>query len=211
MKPRRPAKVHSARYPRLGPLLYVSSIQFFAVQILVAMQWDPPWGAGCPCPGELREPSLPRSRRRRDRTSRSLSADGLAYSDRHFLVAENLRTPGGTFSQGSRIGQPPTARHRGLMRSDSWWRAGLLAHRAVDPLAQQVGVSVVARVLLDHVGQHPAQRHRPAPRIGNLADQLQAGRGRDELVRELDLVPPRPPCLSNHGRVEPGAREVPVR
>ncbi len=43
MKLRRPAKVHSARYPRLGPLLYVSSIQFFAAQIFVAMQWKPPY------------------------------------------------------------------------------------------------------------------------------------------------------------------------
>jgi hypothetical membrane protein len=43
MRPRRPAKVHSARYPKLGPILYVSSIQFFAVQIFVAMQWNPPY------------------------------------------------------------------------------------------------------------------------------------------------------------------------
>ena len=35
--------MHSARYPKLGPILYVSSIQFFAVQIFVAMQWNPPY------------------------------------------------------------------------------------------------------------------------------------------------------------------------
>ena len=43
MKLRRPATAHSWRYPRLGPILYVSSIQFFAVQILVAMRWNPPY------------------------------------------------------------------------------------------------------------------------------------------------------------------------
>ena len=43
MKRRRPAKVNSERYPRLGPILYVSSIQFFAAQIFVAMRWAPPY------------------------------------------------------------------------------------------------------------------------------------------------------------------------
>jgi hypothetical membrane protein len=31
------------RYPKLGPILYASSIQFFAVQIFVAMRWTPPY------------------------------------------------------------------------------------------------------------------------------------------------------------------------
>ena len=43
MKPPRPAKVHSGRYQKLGPVLYVSSIQFFVVQIFVAMRWNPPY------------------------------------------------------------------------------------------------------------------------------------------------------------------------
>jgi hypothetical membrane protein len=43
MKQRRPAKVRSERYPKLGPFLYVSSIQFFAAQIFVAMHWNPPY------------------------------------------------------------------------------------------------------------------------------------------------------------------------
>ena len=36
-------------------------------------------------------------------------------------------------------------------------RSALLAYGAVYAFAQQVGVAVVARVLLDHVVQHPAQ------------------------------------------------------
>src|SRR5271169_5499118 len=43
MKLPRPAKVHSGRHQKLGPVLYVSSIQFFAVQIFVAMRWNPPY------------------------------------------------------------------------------------------------------------------------------------------------------------------------
>ena len=38
----------------------------------------------------------------------------------------------------------------------------LLPRRAVDVLAQQVQVTGVARGLLDHVHQHPAQVHRIA-------------------------------------------------
>ena len=43
MKQRRLAKVRSERYPKLGPVLYVSSIQFFAAQIFVALHWNPPY------------------------------------------------------------------------------------------------------------------------------------------------------------------------
>ena len=43
MKQPRPAKVHAGRYQKLGPILYVSSIQFFVVQIFVAMRWNPPY------------------------------------------------------------------------------------------------------------------------------------------------------------------------
>lgn len=37
------------------------------------------------------------------------------------------------------------------------------ADRAIDALTEQIGVSVVPGVFLDHVDEHPAQRHRPAP------------------------------------------------
>jgi hypothetical membrane protein len=43
MKLTRPAKVHAGRHQKLGPALYVSSIQFFVVQIFVAMRWHPPY------------------------------------------------------------------------------------------------------------------------------------------------------------------------
>ena len=43
VKPCRWAKKHSAHYPRLGPILYVTSIQYFAVQLFVALQWRPPY------------------------------------------------------------------------------------------------------------------------------------------------------------------------
>ena len=39
----------------------------------------------------------------------------------------------------------------------------LLADASVDPLTQQVGVTEVAGVLVDHFDQHLAQRDRPAP------------------------------------------------
>ena len=40
------------------------------------------------------------------------------------------------------------------------WRNGLLADASVDPLTQQVGVTGVAGVLVDHLDQHLAQRDR---------------------------------------------------
>jgi hypothetical membrane protein len=43
MKPCRWAQQHSAHYPKLGPILYVASIQYFAVQLFVALQWRPPY------------------------------------------------------------------------------------------------------------------------------------------------------------------------
>jgi len=39
----------------------------------------------------------------------------------------------------------------------------LLADATVDPLAQQIDVTHVPRVFLDHSDQHLAQRHRAAP------------------------------------------------
>lgn len=35
--------LYSGRHPRLGPVLYLSSIQFFVVQVIVAWQWSPPY------------------------------------------------------------------------------------------------------------------------------------------------------------------------
>ena len=43
MKPCRWVQQHSAHYPKLGPILYVASIQYFAVQLFVALQWRPPY------------------------------------------------------------------------------------------------------------------------------------------------------------------------
>ncbi len=43
VKPCRWAQQNSARYPKLGPILYVTSIQYFAAQLFVALQWTPPY------------------------------------------------------------------------------------------------------------------------------------------------------------------------
>lgn len=43
MKQGRPAAARSTRYPMLGPIFYASSIQFFAVQVFVALRWTPPY------------------------------------------------------------------------------------------------------------------------------------------------------------------------
>jgi hypothetical membrane protein len=43
VKSRRWAQQHSAHYPKLGPVLYVTSIQYFAIQLIVALQWSPPY------------------------------------------------------------------------------------------------------------------------------------------------------------------------
>jgi hypothetical membrane protein len=37
------AQQHSAHYPKLGPVLYAISIQYFATQLFVALQWTPPY------------------------------------------------------------------------------------------------------------------------------------------------------------------------
>jgi hypothetical protein len=41
-KPCRWAQQNAAHYPKIGPILYVTSIQYFAVQLFVALQWRPP-------------------------------------------------------------------------------------------------------------------------------------------------------------------------
>jgi hypothetical membrane protein len=43
VKSRRWAQQHSAHYPKLGPVLYVTSIEYFAIQLIVALQWSPPY------------------------------------------------------------------------------------------------------------------------------------------------------------------------
>jgi hypothetical membrane protein len=42
-KPCRRSQQHSAHCRKLGPILYVTSIQYFAVQLFVALQWRPPY------------------------------------------------------------------------------------------------------------------------------------------------------------------------
>jgi hypothetical membrane protein len=37
------AQQHSAHYPKLGPVLYVANIQYFAIQLFVGLQWTPPY------------------------------------------------------------------------------------------------------------------------------------------------------------------------
>jgi ABC-2 type transporter len=76
--------------------------------------------------------------------------------------------------------------------------ATLLAHCPVDPLAQQVGMAVVPGVLLHHVHQHPAQRHRPAPGIRDLPDDIEVGRRGHEPLRERNVGPPHVPCLRDN-------------
>jgi hypothetical membrane protein len=39
-------KLFSRRHPKVGPVLYLASIQFFAAQILVARQWSLPYNLG---------------------------------------------------------------------------------------------------------------------------------------------------------------------
>jgi hypothetical membrane protein len=36
-------KLFPGRHPKAGPILYLTSIQFFAVQVLAAWQWSPPY------------------------------------------------------------------------------------------------------------------------------------------------------------------------
>src|SRR5262249_31583469 len=83
----------------------------------------------------------------------------------------------------------------------------LLAEATVDALAEQVGVPVVAGVLLDHVDDQLAQRDRLT--LGVVADETEVVVAR-ELLSEGDLLAPRRPRLLNHGRVMGGPVEVGV-
>src|SRR5690242_6374658 len=81
----------------------------------------------------------------------------------------------------------------------------LLAEAPVDALAEQVGVPVVAGVLLDHVDEQLAQRDRLT--LGVVADEIEVVVAREPLG-ECDLLPPRRPRLVGHRRV--GDRPVEV-
>ena len=105
----------------------------------------------------------------------------------------------------------------------------LLAYASVDPLAQQVGVTHVAGVLLDHSDQHLAQRHRPSTAAmliqGIVAGDVETGRLGHEPRRRsppphaMRPTPPQPPGgreqrrrNHRHGRCRSrtaGARPVP--
>ncbi len=43
VKSHRWAQQHWANYPKLGPVLYVTSIQYFLIQLIVALRWSPPY------------------------------------------------------------------------------------------------------------------------------------------------------------------------
>jgi len=81
-------------------------------------------------------------------------------------------------------------------RADRWLRAVMaVAGLAIDRLAQQVGVTVVARVLLDHVYDDPPQIRRSAVRPTPLRELIEAA------VRQ---------CLGDQG-ARPLDRGVPQR
>ena len=66
-------------------------------------------------------------------------------------------------------------------------RPSLLPERSIDAFPQQVSVPEVSGVFLDHVDQHPAQRHRPSPGIGDFPGDVEIGRFGDEALRKGDL------------------------
>jgi len=82
----------------------------------------------------------------------------------------------------------------------------LLAHAAVDLLAEKVRVAVVPRVLLDHVHKDPAKRDRPP--VALVARDAEVVNLPHEAIR--DLRAPDLPRLSHDRRVGYGSVEVPV-
>ncbi len=100
---------------------------------------------------------------------------------------------------------PPLLRRRRVTGRAS------LADDAVDPFAEEVGVAVMARVLLDQVHEDPAQRHRTPPPIRSRARDLQVLGLRDEPVGERDLDAPQLPRLGDDRGVGDRAVEVAVR
>ena len=76
---------------------------------------------------------------------------------------------------------------------DASCRRRLIADRPVDELANEVGVAVVARVLLDHVDVDPAQRARLAVADADVVERVLGGHGRGcvalRLPRRKVVVP----------------------
>ncbi len=69
----------------------------------------------------------------------------------------------------------------------------LLAYASVNPLAQQVGVTEVAGVLVDHFEQHLAQRDRPlalANAAAIVAGEVEAVGSGHEPLGEVTLCSP---------------------
>src|SRR5437763_16877844 len=90
----------------------------------------------------------------------------------------------------------------------------LLADASVDPLAQQVDVTEVAGVLLDHSDQHLAQRHRPSAAAmliqGIVAGDVETRRLGHEPRGEVHLPLPCVPRLRNHPGVGHSTIEIAV-
>src|SRR5438309_4088854 len=103
-----------------------------------------------------------------------------------------------------------TSARRPRSRISTW----LLAYASVDPLAQQVGVTHVAGVLLDRSDQHLAQRHRPSAAAvlvqWIVAGDIETGRPGHEPRGEVHLRTPCVPCLRDHLRVGNSTIEITV-
>ena len=89
-----------------------------------------------------------------------------------------------------------------------------MADAPVDPFAQQVGLTQVAGVLLDHPDQHLAERHRAAAAavliVRIVGGDVEAGRLGHEPLGELHLRTPCLPCLRDHLRVGNSTIEISV-
>jgi glycerophosphoryl diester phosphodiesterase len=83
----------------------------------------------------------------------------------------------------------------------------LLAYAAVDAFAEEIGVAVVAGVLLDHVDEELPEGDWLARTV--LAHEVEVVVA-DELIRERDLLTPGLPGLLNDRLVRHGAVEVTV-
>ena len=89
----------------------------------------------------------------------------------------------------------------------------LLAYASVNPLTQQVGVTEVGGVLVDHFEPHLAQRDRPLP-LANataiLAGDVETGCLGHELLCEVGLCSLCIPGLRDHLGVGNSAVEITV-
>src|SRR5712692_3170985 len=98
-------------------------------------------------------------------------------------MGDGLRQPLESVATVSSRAAARTAPRAGR-RSFTEPRRSVVAGAAVDALAEQVGVAVVARVLLDHVGDDPARRPGLARAFRRLlAEHIQARGLRDHLPR----------------------------